>query len=218
MSEPEQLRLFDGTMPEGKPEPGPRRHVASRFRNWEQPARTQLALVLPEVDAKPGLWRDDPACWRGISEPPAWAALPAQRFIRDYQRRRVYRWESRQSWSGGASLPLELRAELVRSLTGLSKVEIRPGRKHARRAWARWSDGTVSLPPYMRTRAIVCHEAAHLRACDNHGPAFMRVYCRFLDLAGLVSETEAAESARAAGIDVAPLPVLAAGERTEGDQ
>ena len=215
--EPEQLGIFGGAMPRKKFDVGPRYRIPGRPPSWERelgliedPRRSQLALALPETTERPALWLDEPIPSGWKLEPLAWAALPSKRFERDYQRERVYRWERRecrQCWRrAGDFLTIAECAELVQSLTGLSNVEIKPGRKHSGRAWAQKWGNTVCLPPMMRTTAIVCHEAAHLRSCDRHGPAFMRVYSRFLDLAGLVPESEAAESARAAGIDVAPVP------------
>jgi hypothetical protein len=137
--------------------------------------------------------------------PAFWRNIPAKYHARDYQRARVYHWESRYRFTD-RPISLDEAGELVQQLTGRADIDIRPGRSASRRAWARPWGSAICLPPFMRTAGVVCHESAHMIAFDHHGPRFMRVYCALLERAGLALEADAVASARAAGLDVAPAP------------
>ena len=138
-----------------------------------------------------------------------WRTQNIEAICRDYQRQRVYRWEQKQEWWDKA-IDLRAAATLIADLTGLPDIEVTGGRKNATTAWAKPIQNVVCLPPTMRTRAVACHEAAHLVTKDRHGPEFVRVFCRFLDLAEVVSEVNAVASAFASHVDVAPLAAVQA--------
>lgn len=107
---------------------------------------------------------------------------------RDFQRKRVYRAESRAdigkgypekdiiSWSNIVSY--------VKSITtdsrfvdryGVKTIEVKDGRgTRIARGWGgRFVDwGVVSLPKWARSRLVTLHEIAHTITDDKHGPEF----------------------------------------------
>ena len=109
---------------------------------------------------------------------------------RDDQRERLYRWERdapllKPFWK--ATLSLEACADLAArasDLFGLLPPKIGDGRG---RLHACESNGTLKLPKWARSEAVVIHEAAHYvtghvygQGSAWHGPEFVAVYLAML--------------------------------------
>lgn len=108
---------------------------------------------------------------------------------RDYQRARLYRWESAHVLPLDRELlPLPACAALVerafRWAEGAAaerpgwrppRVEDGRGRRHAC-----GSREAIKLPRWARTRPVVLHECAHGLRHDLHGPRFVACYVELL--------------------------------------
>ena len=118
---------------------------------------------------------------------------------RDFQRTRVYRWETDQVFpAAGEPLSLGECRALVEAVFHWAErpapiVTDGRGRRHAC-----GSPEVIKLPRWARTRAIVLHECAHGLARDMHGPEFVATYAELLErFAGLDGAELRASLARA---------------------
>jgi hypothetical protein len=129
---------------------------------------------------------------------------------RDYQRKRVYRWEDEATcWSNHDRLTLDQCQAMIRQVFiayGLSPPRVTDGR--GRRS-ACGGAGRIAIPHFSRTRVIVLHESAHallarMGRYDAHGPLFVRTYIELLVGFDGWSRGALERSAAERGIDVAP--------------
>ena len=106
------------------------------------------------------------------------------RRVRDFQRTKVYRWESLNVLPRDpAPISLEACRTLVARVFAVRqgvesippRVEDGRGRRHAA-----GSREVIKLPRWARTRPVVLHECAHGLSMDGHGPDFVRAYVELL--------------------------------------
>lgn len=139
---------------------------------------------------------------------------------RDYQRARVYRWETQVVFPlAGRRLDLAFCRALVLEVYRFAEAERahtpgwQPplvtdgrGRRHAC-----GSREVIRLPRWARTVAIVLHECAHGLAPDRHGPLFVGTYVELLVRFAGLSRSHLLATLAQARIDVAPVVVDARG-------
>lgn len=145
---------------------------------------------------------------------PRRSALPQR--PRDFQRSRLYRWESanvlprdRRTLSLDACRDLAREVFAARLAEPPPRIEDGRGRRHAA-----GSRQVIKLPRWARTRPIVLHECAHGLSTDAHGPDFVRVYLELLAAFLGWDRTELEHSALLSGLKISapgrPVPVPSA--------
>lgn len=135
---------------------------------------------------------------------------------RDFQRKRLYKWEREVPMNEQVRLPISLEqcrtlVEKVYEDYGIEAPKVTDGRGCRT---ARGSLREVKLPEWARTPWTVLHECAHglVEKCHpwapGHGPEFVRVYVTLLDQYYDVPATALVLSARSKGIMVAKMGTL----------
>lgn len=123
--------------------------------------------------------------------------------MRDFQRKRLYDWESEEFGWDDTILTLDQCQQLTNTL--IRGIVCKDGRGR-RSPCAKYNKKEIALPKFSRKKWIVIHEVAHFVKRDMHGPKFVRAYIEILAREYGRSIDSLVSSAEEVGLKVAPQP------------